>query len=129
VIIEPSGITKADVIQNFRKGEYQMVMFNRVCILKPVFDPESLFCALAFGTVTIPAAVIADMFTTTLVTTILMTAQGCGAAHGQSSKNAELVPVRMVFTDKILTEPTDNIRHFMLRAAHKASLYRVSRGL
>jgi hypothetical protein len=76
VIIEPSGITETDIIQSFRKGENQMVMFNRVCILKTLFDPESLFCALAFGTVTIPAAVIAYMFTTTMVTTILMTAQG-----------------------------------------------------
>jgi hypothetical protein len=59
-----------------------MVMFNRVCILKTVFDPESLFCPLAFGTVTVPAAVIADMFPATMITTILMTAQGCGAAHG-----------------------------------------------
>jgi hypothetical protein len=82
LIIEPSGITEADVIQSFRDSENQMIMFYRVCILKTVFDPESLFCALAFGTVTIPAAVIADMFTTTMVTTILMTAQGCGAAHG-----------------------------------------------
>jgi hypothetical protein len=106
-----------------------MVMFNRVCILKTVFDPESLFCALAFGTVTTAAAVIADMFPATMNTTILMTAQGCGAAHGQGSKNTELVTVRMVFTDKILTEHPDYIRHFMLRAAHKASLYRVSRGL
>jgi hypothetical protein len=129
VIIEPSGITKADVIQSIRKGENQMVMFNRVCILKTVFDPESLFCALAFGTVATAAAVIADMFLATMITTILMTAQGCSAAHGQCSKNAELVLVRMVFTDKILSEPTDYIRHFMLRAAHKASLYSVSKGL
>jgi hypothetical protein len=76
VIIEPSGITEADVIENFRQGEYQMVMLNRICILKTVLNPESLFCALTFGTVTIPATVIADMFTTTMVTTILMTAQG-----------------------------------------------------
>jgi hypothetical protein len=82
MIIEPSGITEADVVQNFRQGKNQMVMFNRVCILKPVFNPESLFCPLAFGTVTVPAAVIADMFLATMVTTILMTAQGCGAAHG-----------------------------------------------
>jgi hypothetical protein len=106
-----------------------MVMFNRVCIFKLVFDPESLFCTLAFGTVAVPATVIADMFLTTMVTTILMTAQGCGAAHGQGSQNAELVPVRMVFADKTLTELPDNIRYFMLRAAHKASLYRVSSGL
>jgi uncharacterized membrane protein YjjP (DUF1212 family) len=59
-----------------------MVMFYRVCIIKTVFNPESLFCALAFGTVTIPAAVVADMFTPAMVTTILMAAQGCGAAHG-----------------------------------------------
>jgi mannose/fructose/N-acetylgalactosamine-specific phosphotransferase system component IIC len=106
-----------------------MVMFNRVCILKTGFYPESLFSALAFGTVTTAAAVKADMFPATMITTILMTAQGCGAAHGQGSKNAELVQVRMVFTDIIFTEPPDYIRHFMLRAAHKVSLYRVSRGL
>jgi hypothetical protein len=82
VIIEPSGITEADVIQSFRDSEHYVVMLNGVCIIDTVFDPESLFCPLAFGTVTIPAAVIADMFTTTMVTTILMTAQGCGAAHG-----------------------------------------------
>jgi hypothetical protein len=82
MIIEPPCITETDVVQNFRQGKNQMVMFNRVCILKPVFDPESLLCALTFGTVTIPATIIADMFTTTMVTTILMTAQGCGAAHG-----------------------------------------------
>jgi hypothetical protein len=76
VIIEPSGITEADVVENFRNSENQMVMFTRVCILKTLFDPESLFCPLTFGTVTIPAAVIAYMFTTTMVTTILMTAQG-----------------------------------------------------
>jgi hypothetical protein len=82
MIVEPSGITETDVVQSFRQGENQMVMFNRVCILKTVLNPESLLCPLAFGAVTVPAAVIADMFTTTMVTTILMTAQGCGAAHG-----------------------------------------------
>jgi mannose/fructose/N-acetylgalactosamine-specific phosphotransferase system component IIC len=106
-----------------------MIMLCRVCILKTVFDPESLFSALAFGTVTTAATVIANMFSATMITTILMTAQGYGAAHGQGSKNAELVAVRIVFTAKILTEHPDYIRHFMLRAAHKASLYRVSRGL
>jgi hypothetical protein len=82
MIIEPPCITETDVVQNFRQGKNQMVMFNRVCILKTVLNPESLLCPLAFGTMPVPAAVIADMFTTTMVTTILMTAQGCGAAHG-----------------------------------------------
>jgi hypothetical protein len=129
MIIKPFAVTETYLVQNFRQGENQMVMFNRVCILKTVFDPESLFCALAFGAMTTAAAVIADMYFPTMITTILMTAQGCGAAHGQGSKNAELVTVRIVFTDKIPTEYPDYIRHFMLSAAHKASLYRVSRGL
>jgi hypothetical protein len=82
VIIEPLAVTQTYLVKNFRQSENQMVMFNRVCILKTVFDPESLFCALAFGTVAAAAAVIADMFFPTMITTILMTAQGCSVAHG-----------------------------------------------
>jgi hypothetical protein len=82
VIIEPFAVNQADFIQSFRYSENQMVMLNRVCIFKTLFNPESLFCALAFGTVTIPAAVITYMFASAIITTILMTAHGCSAAHG-----------------------------------------------
>jgi hypothetical protein len=129
VIIEPLAVSDTDIIQRFRHGENNMIMPHRVRLPDAVFNPECLFCGLAFGTVTVAAGVIAYMFASTLITTILMTAQGCGAAHGQCSKNAEMVTVRIVFTDKILPEHPDYIRHLMLRAAHKASLYRVSKGL
>ncbi len=82
MIIEPFAVAETYFVQNFRKSENQMEMFNTVCIFKPVLDPESLLCPLTFGTVAIAAAVIADMFFPTMITTILMTAQGRGATHG-----------------------------------------------
>jgi hypothetical protein len=82
VIIEPFAVDQTDFIQSFRDSEHYMVMLNGICIIDTVFNPESLFCALAFGTVTIPAAVIADMFASTMITTIFMTAQSCSPACG-----------------------------------------------
>lgn len=97
-------------------------MFNGICIIDTVFNPESLFGALTFWTVTIAAAIVAYMLFPTVITTILMSAQSRGPAHGQGSKNAELIRVWMMVPYKTFAKPPDNLCNFVFGAAHKAFL-------
>jgi hypothetical protein len=129
VIIEPLAAGEADFIQRLRNSEDNMIMPHRVCLPDTLFDPECLFCGLAFWTMTVAAGVIAYMLAATIITLILMSAQRRRPAHGQGLKNAELILVWLMIADKTFAKPADYICNFVFGAAHKASLYRVSKGL
>jgi hypothetical protein len=129
VIIEPLAVSEANFIQYLRYSENNMIMPDRVRLPDAVFNPECLFCGLAFRTMTVTAGVIAYMLTATIIALILMSAQRRRPAHGQGLKNAELILVWLMTADKIFAKPADYICNFVFGAAHKASLYRVSKGL
>jgi hypothetical protein len=129
VIIEPLAVSDTDFIQRLWYSEDNMIMSDRVCLLDAVFNPECLFCGLAFRAMTVATGVVAYMFPPTMITTIFMSAQRRCPAHGQGPKNAELIWVGLMTGDKAIAKPTDNVRNFVFGAAHKASLYKVSKGL
>jgi len=106
-----------------------MVMSYRISLSDAVFNPETLFGSLAFRTMTVAAGVIAYVLAAAVVTLVLMSAQGRRHAHGQGLKNTELIVVWLMTTDKTFAKPADNICNFVFGAAHKAFLYRVSKGL
>jgi hypothetical protein len=51
-------------------------MANRVGMVYSILDPERLVGTLALWTVTVAATVVTDLIFSTMVTPVLMTAQG-----------------------------------------------------
>jgi hypothetical protein len=63
-------------MERLRNGKDNMIMTDRVGIIYSIFDPERLVGSLALGTVTIAATVVTNLIASTMVTPVLMTAQG-----------------------------------------------------
>jgi hypothetical protein len=70
-------MTQTQAIDTTGKGEYQMVIGNLQEFFFPLADPQLLLMSLTFGTVTVAAAVVAQMKRMTMMirTSIYMPTQ------------------------------------------------------
>jgi len=76
VIVKPFAIQHTNTMERLRNGKDDMIMIHRVGIIYSILDPERLVGSLALGTVAVATAVVTDLIASTMVTPVLMTAQG-----------------------------------------------------
>jgi hypothetical protein len=122
VIVKPLAIEQTDGIQFFRKGKDNMKMFYRIRIFNTVFNPKSLFGCLAFRTMAVAAAIVADLFFPATITMVFMPAQCRSPALCQGIEGAQLVGVWLAALHKPAAKTPDDFSYFVLWPAHKASL-------
>jgi len=85
-------------------------MLYRKHSLDTVLYPKSILRSLAFWAVPVPTTVVADMLLSAVVTPVFVSSQGSRATFSQGIKRSQLPGIRMMFTDKGLCKPADNIR-------------------
>jgi hypothetical protein len=82
VIVKPFTIQHADTMECLRYGKDNMIMIDRISMIYSILYPERLVRSLALWTVAVTATVVTDLIASTMVTPVLMTAQGRGPAFG-----------------------------------------------
>ncbi len=83
MLVKPFAIQHTDTMECLRYGKDNMIMTDWVGIIYSILDPERLVGSLTLWTVTVATAIVADLIATTMVTSVLMTAQGGGPTFGQ----------------------------------------------
>jgi hypothetical protein len=81
-IVKPFAIQHANIMERLRNGKDKMIMFHRISMIYSILYPERLVRSLALWTVAVTATVVTDLIASTMVTPVLMTAQGRGPAFG-----------------------------------------------
>src|ERR1700739_2208544 len=101
----------------FRYGEDHVVIGDIQEFGLPILDPLCPRQALAFGTMSIPAAIEGVAFKAALVTALQMTAEDSGAAHLDSGHDAPLRNRhrRAMLLSIDFSVAAEHVRHFQLR--------------
>lgn len=127
------GSGEQKVVKTFTAGDANFVEYLRKCKnnmemphvqnrVETIFGPESLLYTLTFGTMAVPATIIADLFFPTAIATQDMAAQSRGSAFSQRIKYVQLICIRVVTISKLATETPDDVGYFVLCARHNLYL-------
>jgi hypothetical protein len=107
----------------FRHSEDHVKIWNIEKLSLPLLDPLRPGQALAFGTVSIPAAIEGIAFKATLIATFEVAAECRGAAHLDGAHDAPLRSGhrRAMLLSIRFSVTAEYVRHFQLRTVHAAS--------
>ena len=82
--------------------------------IHPVVDPESLFCPLAFRTMTVTATIITYPLLTAAVAIIYVAAQGRSTAFLKGIKSAYNKTIGLTPLNIMLSKPINDLGNFKL---------------
>jgi len=95
-----------------------MEVLNIKGIIHPVLDPESLFCTLALGTMTVAAAIITYPLFTAAIAIIYVSAQCCCPTFLKGIKSSNYKTVGVTLLNKLLSKPIYDLSNFELSTWH-----------
>jgi hypothetical protein len=95
-----------------------MEVFTVNGIIHPVLYPKSLFCPLAFRTMTVTTAVITYPLFTTAIAIINMTSQSRSTAFLKGIQGAHNITIWVTPLNILLSKPINDLSNFKLRPEH-----------
>jgi hypothetical protein len=95
-----------------------MEVLNIQGIIHPVLYPESLFCPLAFRTMTVTTAIITYPLLTAAVAIIYVSAQGRSTAFLNGIQGAHNKTIGLTLLNKLLTKPIYDLGNFKSGSLH-----------
>ena len=108
-VVELPLISHRDGMQTIGQREYDMEIFDRDNLFPAELYPLLALLVLAFGAMSVPAAVVADMYVTALGTHLYMSAKGAGAALRHVAEGSFDRRYDMMFAQELTTVAPDNL--------------------
>ena len=122
MVVKPSAVQLTNSIELMGQSKNDVVMFHWIGIIDAIFHPECLLGSLAFWTMAITTAVVANVLTMAVITTVLMAAQGSCPARRQCPQNTQLIRIGVVLIHESTSKSFNNVCYLVFGAAHKACL-------